>query len=338
MRPGLREAEGKVASAQDRLTGGAGDHRRRMRPSARCTGGRKEEKGSPAGWSSGDGRRFWTGDAQRRCCTGGLRGQRAPANDTAGQGEAPTVASPGEVKVKKLGDGCGIDWFWKRRARLLHGKFAQAVWGRHTVVAWLPGVWAQLSRRLRARNRPCAVVRSCATRRWAGRWRGAGMRQAHRASTRGRAVALGGWARWPLAAARSGSRRVRARWAAAGLGGRGAGWAAEARAGSRGGDGTAGWAGPLCARTGESWDGPRRAGPRGSAGAMGRARGGRGEREGAAGPAELGQGESWVEFCFFLFFSFSFSFLFISVGHYAQTNNEMKDQANHSSNKKTNTF
>jgi hypothetical protein len=91
MRPGLREAEGKVASAQDRLAGGAGDHRRRTRPSARCTGGRKEEKGSPAGWSSGDGRRFWTGDAQRRCCTGGMRGQRAPANGTAGRGEVPTA-------------------------------------------------------------------------------------------------------------------------------------------------------------------------------------------------------------------------------------------------------
>jgi hypothetical protein len=99
MRPGLQEAEGKVASAQDRLAGGAGDHRRRMRPSARCAGGRKEEKGSPAGWSSGDVRRFWTGDAQRRCCTGGLRGQRAPANDTAGRGEVPTADRRGEAAM-----------------------------------------------------------------------------------------------------------------------------------------------------------------------------------------------------------------------------------------------
>jgi hypothetical protein len=98
-RPGLREAEGKIASAQDRLAGGAGDHRRRTRPSARCTGGREEEKGSPAGWSFGDGRRFWTGDAQRRCCTGGLRGQRAPANGTAGRGEVPTADRRGEAAM-----------------------------------------------------------------------------------------------------------------------------------------------------------------------------------------------------------------------------------------------
>jgi hypothetical protein len=68
--------------------------------------------------------------ARAGCADRGLR-------RTAQQGGARTAsrprraqqggAIPSEVRAKKLDDGCGIDWFWKRRARLLHGKFAQAV-------------------------------------------------------------------------------------------------------------------------------------------------------------------------------------------------------------------
>jgi hypothetical protein len=61
MRPGSREARAR-SRAQGRLVCGASAHRRRVWPGARHTGGRKE-KGSPAGWSSGDKRQFRTGDA-----------------------------------------------------------------------------------------------------------------------------------------------------------------------------------------------------------------------------------------------------------------------------------
>jgi hypothetical protein len=63
----------------------------------------------------------------------------------------------------------------------------RSVWGRHTVVAWLSGVWAQLNRRLRARNRPCAAV-----------WSWARMQAAAAASMRASDCAQGramrGWA------------------------------------------------------------------------------------------------------------------------------------------------
>jgi hypothetical protein len=152
-------------------------------------------------------------------------------------------------------------------------------WGRHTVVAWLPGVRAQLNRRPRARNRPCAVVRT-----WARMQTHAGDAQtteraqqaAAAASTRASSCAQGSATRWAAAWAAGGARR----WL---LGG------------------------------------PRRAGPRKSAGAggkrpgagpraVGRAGGERGGKGGRVGWPKWAMEGGWAEICFLLFFSFSFLF------------------------------
>jgi hypothetical protein len=159
-------------------------------------------------------------------------------------------------------------------------------WGRHTVVAWLPGVRAQLNRRPRAQNRPCAVVRT-----WARMQAHAGDAQkteraqqaAAAASTRASSCAQGSATRWPpgaRAGLRPGLRGGARRW----LGRRGA--RAHERVQARGGGGKArGWA--------------ARCGPSG-----GRKRGGRGrEWAGRNGPGR----EAGLKLVF------SFSFLFISV-------------------------
>jgi hypothetical protein len=143
-------------------------------------------------------------------------------------------------------------------------------WGRHTVVAWLPGVRAQLNRRPRARNRPCAVVRtwarmqahagdaqtteraqqaaaavstrasSCAQGS-ATRWARAG----HQARALGCGLGCGGARRWLL----GGPRRAGPRKSAGAGEGKARSWAARCgpsggRKRGKGGDGWAGRAGP----------------------------------------------------------------------------------------------
>ena len=149
--------------------------------------------------------------------------------------------------MKKLDDGRRIDWFWKRRARFVPREVRTGGWGRHTVAAWLPGVWAQLNRRPRARNRPCAVVRT-----WARMPTHAGDAQtteraqqaAAAASTRASSCAQGSATRgWACGLG------CQARWAGGWLA-RPAGLAACARGGGGGGErggkggGWAGRAGP----------------------------------------------------------------------------------------------
>jgi hypothetical protein len=162
-------------------------------------------------------------------------------------------------------------------------------WGRHTVVAWLPGVRAQLNRRPRARNRPCAVMRT-----WARMQAHAGDAQtteraqqaAAAASTRASSCAQGSATRW----ARAGHQ---ARALGCGLGcgvGRGAGWAAEAR-------------GPAkeCRRGG---GGEGQGLGRALWAERGKKEGGKGARVGWPKWAREG---GWAETCFLLFFSIYFS-------------------------------
>jgi hypothetical protein len=208
-----------------------------------------EEEGSPRGREDGGA------DSEPASASAAGRGE-----SWRGQGE-------------ETGRRCGIDRFWKRRARLLHGKFAQAVWGRHTVVAWLSGVWAQLNRRLRARNRPCAAVRS-----WARMQAAAAAFMPASDCAQGRSMR--GWA--------------------CSLG-YGRGWAAlRARAGGSAALGCRG-----------SWGGPRELGWRAllvGLHAVGRGGGEeRGERGRLGRPSWAREG-GWAEICFFLFFSFSFLF------------------------------